>query len=98
MAPLRIRFVACVIAFLILLTNGALGNDRIIFAGSTTVKPVVDQGLAIFRKLHPQLDAVVGAGGSGQGIRLVGTRAAGIGMVSRPLEAQEGRSGERRVG
>lgn len=89
MAPLRIRFVACVIAFLILLTNGALGNDRIIFAGSTTVKPVVDQGLAIFRKLHPQLDAVVGAGGSGQGIRLVGTRAAGIGMVSRPLEAQE---------
>jgi phosphate transport system substrate-binding protein len=89
MAPPRIRFFTCLLAFLILLTNGAFGNDRIIFAGSTTVKPVVDQGLAIFRKLHPQVDAVVGAGGSGQGIRLVGTNTASIGMVSRPLEAQE---------
>lgn len=89
MAPLRTRFFACLLAFLILLANGAFGNDQIIFAGSTTVKPVVDQGLAIFRKRHPHVNAVVGAGGSGQGIRLVGTRAAGIGMVSRPLEPQE---------
>jgi phosphate transport system substrate-binding protein len=89
MAPLRIRFFACLLSFLILLTNGAFGNDRIIFAGSTTVKPVVEQGLPIFRKLHPELDAVVGVGGSGQGIRLVSTGTVGIGMVSRPLEAQE---------
>jgi phosphate transport system substrate-binding protein len=89
MKLLRIRFFACVLAFLIPLTNAAFGNDQIIFAGSTTVKPVVEQGLAVFKKLHPQVDAVVGAGGSGQGIRLVGTRTAGIGMVSRPLEVQE---------
>jgi phosphate transport system substrate-binding protein len=89
MAALRAGFFSCLLAFLILLTNGALGNDRIIIAGSTTVKPVVDQGVAIFRKLHPQVDAIVGAGGSGQGIRLVGTNTANIGMISRPLEAQE---------
>jgi phosphate transport system substrate-binding protein len=89
MSALRTGFFASLLALLILLINGALGNERVIIAGSTTVKPVVDQGLAIFRKLHPQVDAVVGGGGSGQGIRLVGTNTAGIGMVSRPLEAQE---------
>ena len=57
MAALRTRFFSCLLASLILLTNGALGNDRIIFAGSTTVKPVVEQGVAMFRKLHPQVDA-----------------------------------------
>jgi|HubBroStandDraft_1064217.scaffolds.fasta_scaffold02604_8 phosphate transport system substrate-binding protein len=89
MTPIRVRFFALLLAVLILVTSGALGNDRIIFAGSTTVKPVVEQGVAMFRKLHPQVDAVVGAGGSGQGILLVGTNAVNIGMISRPLEAHE---------
>jgi phosphate transport system substrate-binding protein len=89
MAAMRIRPFACFIAFLIFISNGAFGDDRILIAGSTTVKPVVDQGISLFKKLHPEVDAVVGAGGSGQGIQLVGTRAVSIGMVSRPLEAQE---------
>jgi phosphate transport system substrate-binding protein len=89
MPAMRIRPFACLFVFLIFITNGALGDERILIAGSTTVKPVVDQGVALFKKLHPQVDAVVGAGGSGQGIRLVGTRAASIGMISRPLESQE---------
>jgi phosphate transport system substrate-binding protein len=89
MAATRIRPFTYLLAFLIFVTNGAFGDDRIIIAGSTTVKPVVDQGLPIFKKLHPGVDPVVGAGGSGQGIRLVGTGAASIGMISRPLEAQE---------
>lgn len=72
-----------------LVTNGAFGDERIIFAGSTTVKPVVHQGVALFQKRHSEVHAVVGAGGSGQGIHLVGTGAASIGMISRPLEAQE---------
>jgi phosphate transport system substrate-binding protein len=89
MATLRIRLFASLLAFLIPLTNGAFGDDRILIAGSTTVKPVVDKGISLFKKLHPQVGAVVGAGGSGQGIQLVGTRAVSIGMISRPLEAQE---------
>jgi phosphate transport system substrate-binding protein len=89
MLAMRTRFFACFLVCLILLTSGTLGDDRILIAGSTTVKPVVDHGVSLFKKLHPQVNAVVGAGGSGQGIRLVGTRAASIGMVSRPLEAQE---------
>ena len=89
MAAMRIRPFACFIAFLIFISNGAFGDDRILIAGSTTVKPVVDQGISLFKKLHPEVDAVVGAGGSGPGIQLVGTRAVSVGMVSRPLEAQE---------
>jgi len=89
MAAMRIRPFACFIAFLIFISNGAFGDDRILIAGSTTVKPVVDQGISLFKKLHPEVDAVVGAGGSGPGIQLVDTRAVSIGMVSRPLEAQE---------
>jgi phosphate transport system substrate-binding protein len=89
MAAMRTRFFACLLAVLILVTSRAFGNDRIIIAGSTTVKPVVERGVKLFTKLHPGVDAVVGAGGSGQGIRLVGTRAASIGMASRPLDAEE---------
>jgi phosphate transport system substrate-binding protein len=89
MAAMRIRSFAYLLVFLIFVTHGAFGGDRILIAGSTTVKPVMDLGVKLFRNIHPDVDAVVGAGGSGQGIRLVGTRAVSIGMVSRPLEAQE---------
>jgi hypothetical protein len=76
MAAICIRPFADLLAFLIFVTNGAFGDDRI-------------WGVRLFRNLHPDVDAVVGAGGSGQGIRLVDTRAASIGMLSRPLAAQE---------
>jgi phosphate transport system substrate-binding protein len=89
MTVMRVKLLACLLAFLIGASGGAFGDDRIVVAGSTTVKPVVELGLTFFKKSHPEVEVVVGAGGSGQGIHLVGSGTANIGMSSRPLDAQE---------
>jgi phosphate transport system substrate-binding protein len=58
-------------------------------AGSTTVKPIVDKAAEAYQKLHPETQFAVGAGGSGQGIKLAGSGEVQIGMSSRDLKSEE---------
>jgi len=67
----------------------ASAADPITVAGSTTVKPIVDAAVPQFRKNNPGVEFVVGAGGSGQGIQLIGKGSVNIGMSSRPVSAAE---------
>jgi len=64
-------------------------GEQIKIAGSTTVKPIVDQAVETFGKTHADAEFVVGAGGSGQGIKLVGAGNVHIGMASRNLNVAE---------
>jgi len=64
-------------------------GEQIKIAGSTTVKPIVDQAVKAFGKTHADAEFVVGAGGSGQGIKLVGAGEVQIGMSSRNLKDNE---------
>jgi ABC-type phosphate transport system substrate-binding protein len=67
----------------------ASAADQITVAGSTTVKPIVDTAVLQFKKNDPGVEFVVGAGGSGQGIQLIGKGSVNIGMSSRPVSAAE---------
>ena len=84
-----IRKLACTSALLVVSIEIATAANRITLAGSTTVKPVVDEAVKLFKPKHPGAEFVVGTGGSGQGIELVGKGAVNIAMASRPLNAGE---------
>jgi phosphate transport system substrate-binding protein len=64
-------------------------GGRITVAGSTTVKPIVDAAAPEFKKKNPAVELVIGAGGSGQGIQLVGKGEVAIGMASRSVNEKE---------
>jgi phosphate transport system substrate-binding protein len=69
------------------------GADQITIAGSTTVKPIVENAVQEYKKKNPGVEFVVGGGGSGQGIQLVSKASVKIGMSSRPLTADEKQTG-----
>jgi phosphate transport system substrate-binding protein len=58
-------------------------------AGSTTLQPIVAQAAKQFQELQPEVRVVVGAGGSGHGIKAVAQGEVHIGMASRALKASE---------
>jgi phosphate transport system substrate-binding protein len=78
----------------------AFAADPITIAGSTTVKPIVENAMQQFKKKNPGVEFAVGGGGSGQGIQLVSKGTVNIGMSSRPLNATEKTSDlvEHRIG
>jgi phosphate transport system substrate-binding protein len=88
-ARLHIRTLACALALLVTTAAIAMAADQITVAGSTTVKPIIDAAVQQYKKKNPNITFVVGAGGSSQGIQLVGNGAVNIGMASRPLEERE---------
>jgi phosphate transport system substrate-binding protein len=80
---------ACASALLVASIEIASAADRITLAGSTTVKPIVDEAVKQFKPKHPGVEFVVGMGGSGRGIELVGNGSVNIGTASRPLDEGE---------
>jgi phosphate transport system substrate-binding protein len=64
-------------------------GEQITIAGSTTVKPIIDKGTVEYQKIHTEAQFAVGAGGSGQGVKLAGGGGVQIGMASRALKKEE---------
>lgn len=58
-------------------------------AGSSTVKPIVDDATAQYAQEHSDVRFYVGGGGSNNGIKLVGEKRIDIGMASRALKDSE---------
>jgi len=87
--------VACGLsAFVLVLSMGfalprAADAQQITVAGSTTVKPIVDEAVKEFGKKNAAVKFAVGAGGSGQGIQAAGKGEVQIGMASRGLKDKE---------
>lgn len=89
MGDTRVKSLMCILALFVAFTAAEGGDDRVIVAGSTTVKPIVDEGVRAFKKTHPGVDFLVGAGGSGEGIQLMGAGKVDLSMASRALDASE---------
>ena len=64
-------------------------SEQVSVAGSTTVKPIMDKATQEYQKSHSDVKFVVGAGGTGQGVKLAGTGEVMIGMASRALKDKE---------
>lgn len=65
------------------------GKPGIRIVGSTTVLPLVERAAEAYRQLHPGVQILVSAGGSGVGLNSVREGLADIGMMSRELETGE---------
>ena len=63
--------------------------EQVTVAGSTTVQPVVAAAAKEFEKGHPDVHFLIGAGGSGHGIKAVAGGQVQIGMASRALKSEE---------
>ena len=64
-------------------------GEKISIAGSTTVHPIISAAIKEFQKIYPEIDFEVSGGGSGYGVKTVGSGEVQIGMASRELEDQE---------
>ncbi len=62
---------------------------KIDVAGSTTVLPVVSKAAEEYKVINPDVLIMVSAGGSGVGVRSVGSGLADIGMISREIDPAE---------
>ena len=58
-------------------------------AGSSTVLPVVTKAADAFKKIHPEVDITVNAGGSGVGVTYASQNLVDIGMASRHITEEE---------
>ena len=70
-------------------TVNLVSAEQITVAGSTTVKPIVDKAVLEYQKTHADIQFAVGAGGTGQGVKLAGGGEVQIGMASRTLKPEE---------
>ncbi|GAB4336881.1 MAG: phosphate ABC transporter substrate-binding protein [Desulfobulbaceae bacterium] len=88
---MRTRGIIATIVFLALALaiNSAQGAEKITTAGSSTVRPIVDDGAKAFKKTHPDVQFVVGGGGSSHGVKAVGTGEVDIGQASRYIYEKE---------
>ena len=49
--------------------NGAIAKEIITASGSSTVHEIVHEASGVFKQLHPEVQFIVGAGGSKKGIK-----------------------------
>ncbi len=85
-----VPFRNCIIALAMAsLGSIAHGGDQITVAGSSTVRPIVKKAAAEFKKTHPDVEFVIGGGGSSHGVKSVATGQVTIGMASRDLKGKE---------
>jgi len=64
-------------------------NESIYISGSTTVLPVISIAAEQFKVIHPDINIIINAGGSGVGINQLGEKKIEIGMASRDITTEE---------
>lgn len=78
---------ACLVGF-----NGTpawAAGEKITVAGSSTVRPIVEEAAKQFKQTHPDVSFVVGGGGSSHGVKMAGSEEVVLGMASRGLKDSE---------
>ncbi|NIR48631.1 phosphate ABC transporter substrate-binding protein [candidate division KSB1 bacterium] len=70
-------------------SEGEKTDATIKVAGSTTVLPVVSKTAERFMDAHPNVKITINPGGSGVGVKSVGSGLVDIGMASRDITAEE---------
>ena len=71
------------------LNHTAQAGETITIAGSSTVKPIVEEAVLAFKKGNPGVQVVVGGGGSSGGVKNAGEGKVDIGMASRKIKEKE---------
>jgi len=64
-------------------------NHRIIIAGSSTIRPVIEKISSAFRKKYPEYTIIIAGGGSTRGIESTASGKIMIGMASRDINNYE---------
>lgn len=82
-----VRWVA--VAGVLLAVSALQAEEQITIAGSSTVKPIVEQAAKAFEKDHAGVKFVIGGGGSSKGVKLAGSGEVMIGMASRDIKDKE---------
>ncbi|MHB8810522.1 MAG: phosphate ABC transporter substrate-binding protein [Desulfobulbaceae bacterium] len=67
----------------------AQAEETITTAGSSTIHPIVDAAAKAFKANHPEVNFVVGGGGSSHGVKAAGTGEVQLGQCSRFLKDKE---------
>lgn len=75
--------------FLLLSFPAAHAAEKLTISGSSTVKPIVEAAAVAFKKINPDVQIIIGGGGSSGGVKNAGTGATNIGMASRKLKEKE---------
>jgi phosphate transport system substrate-binding protein len=91
------KYLTAVLILLAALLSGCVSDNKsssedsikINVAGSTTVLPVVSKAAEEYKTANPDVLVMVSAGGSGVGVRSVGSGLADIGMISRGITGDE---------
>jgi len=78
-----------VIPVLLIAAWGSRAGESIVVAGATTLQPIVQQAGMEFKKTHPEVSFVVGAGGSSKGVELTAEGKVQLGMVGREMKKEE---------
>ena len=92
-----IKYLTIMLILLAALLSGCVSDNKssmedsikIDVAGSTTVLPVVSKAAEEYKVINPDVLIMVSAGGSGVGVRSVGSGLADIGMISREIDPAE---------
>ncbi|MEE8402268.1 MAG: phosphate ABC transporter substrate-binding protein [Candidatus Hydrothermarchaeaceae archaeon] len=79
----------CLMAFLAGCLSNNADSTKISVAGSTTVLPVISKAAEEYKNVEPDVLVLVSAGGSGVGVRSVGSGLVDIGMISRDISEAE---------
>lgn len=78
-----------VVALLVLVGCSTGTSGTITEAGSTTVQPLAEKLEKAFERLKPEVDVVVGGGGSSVGVKACNDGTVDIGAISRELKPDE---------
>ncbi len=81
--------IICVLFLIPLSNTPAHALEKLVIQGSTTVYPIAKKTAAAFKKEHPEVDVVLNATGSGDGIRALITGTANIANASRFIKQKE---------
>ena len=85
------KFVAAVLCVLLLGISTPLkaAGTEITVAGSSTVRPIIEQAALDFKKTHSNVKFVIGGGGSSHGVKSVATGEVLLGLASRAIKDKE---------
>jgi phosphate transport system substrate-binding protein len=64
-------------------------EERIAIGGASTVQPIIEKAAPLFTKAHPEVQFVIGGGGSDKGVSGAASGELAIGMCSRDLRPDE---------
>ncbi len=81
--------VLCVATVFALMSTVSFASESVVFKGSTTVLPIIQEAVEAYMKANPNVQMSVSGGGSGEGIKAIIDKTTDIAMSSRAIKKEE---------